>query len=149
MNPIADQIDSAFRTTDGYSTLAAAFLPELRARVESLLHAPRQFPDAAAYADLLDSSELEVRAATEGLAPYLVAARHPETNWPIPGDKTVEEHAQWLFGSCDRCDWCEDDSTDAGHVLLVGAGFAVVLFAFCARCHAELDAKVEGDLAWL
>jgi hypothetical protein len=34
-------------------------------------------------------------------------------------------------------------------LLLVGAGHAVVLFAFCYSCRDELDTEVKADLTWI
>lgn len=152
MDHLADQMEAAFRATEGYSDLASSFYPPLRERMESLLGASRTFPDPALYAAVLPGADpAAVRAATTGVGVYLVSARYPELNWPVPVSHTPETVGRWLFGSCDRCDWdlCGRADTEPTSALLVGAGHAVVLFAFCGFCRIALDTEVVADLAWI
>ena len=147
--PLADQLDAAFRATEGYSDLASSFYEPLRERVASLVSAVRTFPNPLAYTICLSADLDAVRAATDGIGVYLVAARYPELNWPIPVGHTPESVGRWLFDSADRCDWCERDDTEPAHALLVGAGCAIVLFAFCEFCRIALEDEVRADLFWI
>lgn len=152
MDPLAEQMDAAFRATEGYSDLTNSFYPPLRERMESLMHSPRTFLDPDHYAAVLPGADLAaVHAATTGVGVYVVAARYPELNWPVPVGHTPETLGGWLFGSCDRCDWdlCGRADTEPTSALLVGAGHAVVLFAFCGFCRIALDTEVVADLAWI
>lgn len=150
MDPIADQMLAAMEEASGYSELAASFHPDLRARVSALVSGARTMPDAlpdlALYAV---ARELSIRAATEGQAPYIVWARYPQHNWPVPACMSIPRLARLLvLQSADRCDWCERTGP-APSALLASAGSAVALFAFCAFCRLALADECDADLSWI
>lgn len=157
MEPLADQIDAAIRAAEGYSEMAGSFHPELRERVRGLVGEPRQFPKLELYGEELLPAplgtlhrELVVRVAARSPAPYLVWARYPDLNWPVPLGYTAEKIARLLaVRFADRCNWCSRDNTEATDVLLVSAGCAIAMFSFCRFCRIALDEECRADLAWV
>jgi hypothetical protein len=153
--PLADQLDAAFRAAEGYSSLASSFHPELRKRVSALVHQAQGFPYPNIYAELLpfhhELHERAVQAATDSPAPYLVWAMHPKVNWPVPMGYSPEDIAGVLLDRCwvERCNWCGRDDTEPTDALLVSAGCAIALFSFCTFCRTALDHECQADLAWL
>lgn len=157
MDPIADQMLAAMEEAGGYSEMASAFHPTLRSRVAALVARPREMPDLALYAEQLPdllgavARELMVRVSAESPAPYLVWARYPLLNWPVPACMTIPAVARLLVLRCaDRCDWCgREDGDLAGSALLCSAGTAVALFAFCGACRMKLSDDCDADLSWI
>lgn len=154
MNHTDDQLDAAFRATEGYSTLATSFHPELRERIETLVHAARTFPPVDLVTDQLPpvldplAHELAVRAATDSTGTYVVWDQFPELNWPVPVGYTPERISRWLVARwSDRCGWCGRGATADG--LLAGAGCAVALLSFCKGCRYQLAEECNADLFWI
>ncbi len=155
MDPIADQMLAAMEEAGGYSEMAAAFHPDLRTRVESLVSGAREMPDLDLFAEQLPETlnavarELQVRAAAEGQSPYLVWARYPNLNWPVPACMPIPRLARLLVLRCaDRCDWC-DRPGEPSSALLASAGSTVAVFAFCSFCRVVLDGECDADLYWV
>lgn len=155
MEPLADQLDAAFRAAEGYSAMASSFHSELRERVSALMHQARGFTYPDIYAELLplhnELTELAVQAATYGPALYVVWAMHPKVNWPVPMGYSPEDIAGVLLERCwvERCNWCGRDDTEPTEALLISAGCAIALFSFCGFCRITLDEECRADLAWL
>lgn len=154
MKPLADQLDAAFRAAEGYSSMASSFHPELRERVAALVGQPRQFPPVELYTEQLPAElspilhELAVRAATDSPATYMVWARYPEINWPIPNGYSPELITRWLtqrYG--DRCNWCS--RVEPTEALLASAGCAIAMFSVCTFCRIAFDAECTADQFWL
>lgn len=157
MDDLADQLMAAMDDAAGYSEMASAFHPELRERTARLVGAPRVFPDVQLWADQLGDlptsgqalHEELVRNATSSPAPYVVWARYPDINWPVPmgwTPTTITRVLSWRYA--DRCNWCTTPGA-ANDALLVTAGCAVALFSFCAFCRLALSDECRADLHWV
>jgi len=64
---------------------------------------------------------------------------------------TILDVGRLLVVRCaDRCEWCDRTGGEiATTALLVSAGGAVALFAFCSFYRIVLDDECDADLHWI